>query len=58
MNITGKKYIFLKSTKLQTNINYEYLDQKFEFIDRTRNLEFQRNWNISDSLFNSSNSIN
>ncbi len=55
MNITGKKYIFLKSTKLQTNINYEYLDQKFEFIDRTRNLEFQRNWNISDSLFNSSN---
>ena len=58
MNLSAKKNILFKKIKLQTNIKYDFLDENFEFVDRTRSLEFQRNWNIPDSLFNSTNQHN
>jgi len=50
MNIFAKKKYLLKKVKLQSIINYEFVEKNFSYIDRTRDLEFSRNWNITDSI--------
>ena len=39
----------------QSKINYDFVDKKFIYIDRTRDLEFLRNWNLEDSILSQSN---
>jgi len=34
-----------KSLKLVSNVNYEYLQQNFQTIERYRSIEFERDWN-------------
>lgn len=40
-----------KKSKLSGNVDFEYVDKNFETVERFRNVEFSRDWNI-DNIFN------
>lgn len=43
----------IKSWKLSTNINYEFVQQNFAQIERFRAVEFERDWSRTTTLINS-----
>ncbi|MCF6223363.1 MAG: hypothetical protein L3J34_06500 [Flavobacteriaceae bacterium] len=40
-----------KKWQLKSNLDYEYIDANFNTIERIRNVEFSRDWNIDDFNF-------
>jgi len=55
MNFLAKKNFHFKKFNLQSKINYDFVEKEFMYIDRTRDLEFLRNWNVEDSILSQSN---
>ncbi len=37
-----------KKWKIRSNIDYEYIDENFRTVERFRNVEFSRDWNINN----------
>ena len=49
--IDWQQIILDKKWKLSSDIDFEYIDKNFETVERFRNVEFSRDWNI-DNIFN------
>ncbi len=45
--INWEQIIFDKKWQLKSDLNYEYIDENFNTIERFRNVEFSRDWNIN-----------
>lgn len=44
---TSNKFLFLKSShEIEINGNYELVNKEFKTVERLRNVEFYRNWNM------------
>ena len=48
--INWQQIILDKKWKLSSDIDFEYIDKNFETVERFRNVEFSRDWNI-DRIF-------
>ena len=46
--INWEQIIMDKKWQLKSNIDFEYIDEDFNTIERFRNVEFSRDWNITD----------
>jgi len=44
--LSWQQVIIDKKWKLKSNLNYEYIDNNFKTVERFRNIEFSRDWNI------------
>lgn len=44
--ISWKQSIIDKKWKLDSDLDYEYIDKNFNTVERFRNIEFSRDWNI------------
>ncbi|MCF6297227.1 MAG: hypothetical protein L3J08_04460 [Flavobacteriaceae bacterium] len=52
--VNWNQVFFDKKWKLKSNVDFEYIDKNFKTIERFRNVEFSRDWNI-DNSFNQNN---
>jgi len=52
--ISWQQTLVNKKWQLKSNLDYEFIDKNFNTIERIRNIEFSRDWNI-DNLFNQNN---
>lgn len=46
----NKDFLFSENWKINTSGDYEWISATFEAIERFRQVEFNRDWNITDSL--------
>ena len=44
--LSWQQVILDKKWKLKSNLDYEYIDNNFKTVERFRNIEFSRDWNI------------
>ncbi len=47
-----KKLFVLNKTHIEPSISYEFINHQFSFIERARELEFDRNWKINNDIGN------
>lgn len=50
--ISWEQFIFDKKWDLKSNLHYESISEDFQSIERFRNIEFDRDWNIIDASGN------
>ena len=48
--LSWQQLIMDKKWKLKSNVDYEYIDDNFKTVERFRNIEFSRDWNIKYNL--------
>ncbi|MCK4561754.1 MAG: hypothetical protein KAT78_02510, partial [Flavobacteriaceae bacterium] len=49
-NISWQQTIVNKKWQLKSNLDYEFIDANFNTIERIRNVEFSRDWNIDNLI--------
>lgn len=48
--LSGKKLGARQKTTFNTQVEGEYVQSKFSFVERFRDIEFERNWNLNNAL--------
>ncbi len=48
--VSWQQMIIDKKWKLKSNLDYEYIDDNFKTVERFRNIEFSRDWNIKYNI--------